>query len=387
MNRTMAFLIFFSIVLTIYGLINLYIYIRGLQAIPAGSVYKLWYQWGFWIVVSFYILGRVLEKVYMSIFTDVLVWAGSFWLAAMLYFFLLVFLYDILRMVNHIIPFFPTWLTADMAKTKSLLFLGSIGLVGLVVLAGFINARSPRIKTLDIVIDKPAQNMKKVHAVVMSDIHLGTIIGKKHFERIVNRVNDLKPDLILLPGDILDEDLQPVLRQNIGETLKQLKAPLGVFAIMGNHEHIGGAAAAYAYLQEHGLTILRDSIVKINGSFYLAGREDRDHARFGSAGRMTLEELLQGLNPDVPLILLDHQPYYLEEAANRGVDLQLSGHTHHGQLWPLNYITSAIFTISRGYGKIGPMHAYVSNGVGTWGPPVRIGNRPEIVSIQIQFGN
>ncbi len=383
----MAFLIFFSIVLTIYGLINFYIYIRGLQAIPAGSGFRSWYQWGFWIVVSFYILGRFLEKIYMSFLSDVLVWAGSFWLAAMLYFFLLVFFYDLLRMVNHFIPFFPAWLTADMSKTKAWLFIGSVSLTGLLVLSGFINARMPRVKTLDIVIDKQSQHMEKVHAVVMSDIHLGTIIGKKHFARIVKRVNALNPDIILLPGDILDEDLEPVLRQNIGETLKQLKAPLGVYAIMGNHEHIGGASAAFTYLQEHGLIILRDSVARINDSFYLAGREDRDHARFGGDGRMTLKELLQDLDPDIPLILLDHQPYYLEEAAKRGVDLQLSGHTHHGQLWPLNYITSAIFTISRGYGKIGNMHAYVSNGVGTWGPPVRIGNRPEIVSIQIHFGN
>jgi predicted MPP superfamily phosphohydrolase len=86
-----------------------------------------------------------------------------------------------------------------------------------------------------------------------------------------------------------------------------------------------------------------------------------------------------------PVILLDHQPYYLEKAASLGVDLQLSGHTHHGQLWPLHHITKAIFTISRGYGKIDGMHAYVSNGVGTWGPPVRVGNRPEIVSLKIHF--
>ena len=381
----MAFLIFFSIVLSIYGLVNYYIYIRGLQAIPAGSAIRPWYHWVFWVVAGSYVAGRFLEKIYMSVASDMLVWAGSFWLAAMLYFFLVLVVFDLLRMVNHFIPFFPAWVTADFVRTKTVLIGGSTLLVFSLVLGGFINARIPRIKHVDIHIEKPANGMEEIHAVVMSDIHLGTIIGRSHFERIVKRVNNLQPDIIWLPGDILDEDLEPVLRQNIGETLRQLRAPMGVFAIMGNHEHIGGSANAYKYLAGHGLTILRDSAVYINNAFYLVGREDRDMARFDGSKRKPLKELLSGVDISQPVILLDHQPYYLEEAAQLGIDLQLSGHTHHGQLWPLNFITRSIFTISRGYGKIGNMHVYVSNGVGTWGPPVRVGNRPEIVSLRIRF--
>jgi uncharacterized protein len=190
----------------------------------------------------------------------------------------------------------------------------------------------------------------------------------------------------LLAGDVLDEDLEPVLRQNIGETLKQLNAPLGVYAIMGNHEYIGGAEQAYNYLKSHGLIMIRDSVIKVMDSFYIVGREDRDKPRFSGKERKELADLTNGLDKNYPVILLDHQPYYLEKAAALGVDLQLSGHTHHGQLWPLNYVTSAIYTISSGYGFVDGMHAYVSNGVGTWGPPVRVGNRPEIVLLNITFG-
>jgi uncharacterized protein len=385
MHRTMAFLIFFTIVLSIYGLVNYYIYTRGLQAIPEGSIWRSWYQWGFWAIASFYISGRFLEKLYISYASDVLVWVGSFWLAAMFYFFLLVVALDILRMVNHFIPFFPDWVTGDLQTSKLFLLFGSIFLVTLLLTAGFINARTPHVKTVKIGIPKNAPGMSGLKAVVMSDIHLGTMIGNGFFERVVTRVNTISPDIILLPGDILDEDLEPVIRQNIGETLKQLSAPLGVYAIMGNHEHIGGASDAYEYLSKHGITILRDSVIKINDAFYLVGREDRDKARFGGTERVSLESLIEQTDNRFPVILLDHQPFYLEKAAELGVDLQLSGHTHHGQLWPLNYITGAIYTISRGYGMIGNMHAYVSSGLGTWGPPIRIGSRPEIVILQIQF--
>jgi uncharacterized protein len=385
MNRTMAFLIFFSIVIGIYFLANLYVYVRGLQAIPAGSLLRPLYQWGFWIIAAFFVAGRVLEKLHISLASDLLIWAGSIWLAALLYFFLLVLFLDILRGLNHFLPFFPEWVTANMEKTRVLALVGGVIVVGGLVAGGYINARNPRVNTLEVHIPKKAGDMREITAVVMSDIHLGTLVGNGFFDRLVSKVNRLNPDIILLPGDILDEDLEPILRQNMGKTLRQLQAPLGVFAIMGNHEHIGGSANAHAYLSDHGLTVLRDSVVKINEGFYLVGREDRDKPRFSGQERASLEHLLEQVDMRYPVILMDHQPFYLEDAAALGVDLQLSGHTHHGQLWPLHLITNAMYTISRGYGKIGNMHAYVSNGVGTWGPPVRIGNRPEIVRLVIRF--
>ncbi len=381
----MAFLIFFSVVITIYTLVNLYIYSRGIQALPAGSGLRAAFPWIFWGLVATYVAGRFLEKIYLSSMSDFLVWTGSFWLAAMLYFLVAVVLFDVLRLVNYLIPFFPQILTNSYEKTKLWLFYGTTGVVFIAVLAGFINARTPVVRTQTVHIAKSANGLKQLNAVLLSDIHLGTIIGNGHFEKIVDKVQALHPDIILLAGDVLDEDLEPVLRQNIGETLRRLNAPLGVFAVMGNHEYIGGAEPAYKYLTSHGLQIVRDSVVKINYSFYIIGREDRDKLRFAGQQRMSLEELVAKTDPTYPVILMDHQPYYPEKAADAGIDLQVSGHTHHGQLWPLNHVTSAIFAISRGYAKIGNTHFYVSNGVGTWGPPVRIGNRPEIVNLRITF--
>jgi uncharacterized protein len=384
--RRMAFLIFYTIVLTVYAVVNYYIYSRGIQALPQGTIIRSVFPWVFWLLVSTYVAGRFLERYYISVASDFLVWTGSFWLAAMLYFFLAVLLIDIIRLLNYILPFYPGFVTANLEKVKIFLFGSIVSIVIVTLIAGHINTLYPRIKNVDIHIAKEANGMNKLNAVLMSDIHLGTLIGNGHFERIVEKVKALDPDIILLAGDVLDEDLEPVLRQNIGETLKQLKAPLGVYAIMGNHEYIGGAEQAFNYLKSHGLTMIRDSVIKVNDSFYLVGREDRDKLRFSGRERKDLSELVNGLDHNYPVILLDHQPYYLEKAAALGVDLQLSGHTHHGQLWPLNYVTSAIYTISRGYGLVDGMHAYVSNGIGTWGPPVRVGNRPEIVQLNITFG-
>ena len=220
---------------------------------------------------------------------------------------------------------------------------------------------------------------------LVSDIHLGTLTPKKHIQKRINLINSLRPDIILLAGDILDEDLTPVIHLDLGSALKELKAPLGVYGITGNHEYIGGVEPAVNYLENHGITLLRDSVIKINNSFYLAGREDRDINRFSGDTRLPVEELLKDTPRDLPIILMDHQPYELGKSAAAGASLQVSGHTHHGQIWPLNYITRAVYEISRGYGNINGMHVYVSNGLGTWGPPVRIGTRPEIVFFQIRF--
>ncbi|MGB6648562.1 MAG: metallophosphoesterase, partial [Bacteroidota bacterium] len=181
------------------------------------------------------------------------------------------------------------------------------------------------------------------------------------------------------------EDLGPVIRGNLGESLRLLKARYGVLAVTGNHEYIGGAREACAYLEDHGVRVLRDSSVRLPNGVTIVGREDRSMEQFAGRRRTPLSALMAEVDTLSPVILMDHQPFGLEEAANAGVDLQLSGHTHHGQLWPFNFITRAVYEVSWGYVKKGNTHVYVSSGVGTWGPPVRTGNRPEIVSIRLEF--
>ncbi len=381
--KVINFIIFFSIVLVIYGSANYYIFIRGWQALPQGSRFKIPFLILFLFLALSYIIGRFLEKIYLSLLSDILVWIGSFWIALFFYFFLIVVLIDLARLINHWLPFFHL-ITDDYAKLKQMALITSIGIVLVTVLVGFINACAFRVNELNVRIPKKTA-MNSLQIVAVSDIHLGTIVGRQRFCKIVNQINSLHPDLILLVGDVVDEDLAPVIRENLGDALQHLRSKFGVYAITGNHEYIGGVESAVKYLEAHGVTVLRDSVVKVNNSLYLVGREDRSSRQFAGRQRKDLSELMRQVNPDLPVILLDHQPFKLNEAAENGFDLQLSGHTHHGQLWPLNFITAKVYEKSWGYLKKGSTHIYVSCGVGTWGPPVRLGNRPEIMKIVLKF--
>ena len=238
-----------------------------------------------------------------------------------------------------------------------------------------------RIKiSIELEIDKKNEVASELNIVVASDIHLGTIINRRWTKRIVEKINSLNADLVLLPGDIVDGDVEPVIKQNLGEVLRTIKSKYGIFGITGNHEYIGGVEPAVKYISEHGIRELRDERIDIAG-ITIIGREDRSAGK----NRLSIIELAKGIDPSKPLIIMDHQPFKLDEAVSIGADLQLSGHTHHGQLWPLNFITKMVYELSFGYKKKGNTHIYVSCGAGLWGPPVRLGSRPEIVQIKLKF--
>ncbi len=152
----------------------------------------------------------------------------------------------------------------------------------------------------------------------------------------------------MFPGDLVDEELKPVMEKNLGELFKSLNPKYGVFAVTGNHEYIGGVEPAVNYLSKFGITFLRDEAVKINQNFYVAGREDVSTVSFNGKKRKTISELLKGTELNLPVIMMDHQPIALNEVADNGVDLQISGHTHHGQMWPLQVITKRVFLLSWG---------------------------------------
>ena len=383
--RSVQFLIFFSIVILIYSLVNYYIYIRGMQALPQGMAFKNWYPWIFLFLSASYLIGRFTERLWISPVSTFFTFTGSFWLAFMVYFLMAVLVIDLTKVLIYFLPSKPLFLVNNYTDIKKYLFFTVVFGVGIVVLAGHINALTPRIKRIDFHIDKKAGIMKTLHIAAASDIHLGTLVGPRRTAKLVKMLNERNADVILLAGDIVDEDLAPVIKYDLGRSILKLKAPLGVYAITGNHEYIGGADAAVNYLEKHGITMLRDTVVKINESFYLAGRNDRDSKRFSSRERKGLDKILEGVNFSFPVILMDHQPFNLQQVADAGIDFQLSGHTHHGQLWPFNYITNAIYEVSWGYKQKGKSHFYVSSGYGGWGPPVRTGNRPEILDIYITF--
>ena len=381
--RNIVFIFFFSIILLIYAAVNYYILKRGLSVLPADSSFKIWLIALVIVAAAAFVAGRFLERVSVNWLTAALIWVGSFWLAIMVYLLLQLVLLDVLRLIDHFFGIFPLSFKTDHVKEITAVVIISITL--LVVAIGHLNTWFPVIRQLEYQVNKGGGKLKELNIAAISDVHLVKTIEKRHMRIIVDKINELKPDIILIPGDMIDEDIAPVLQTNVGDILLQLKAKYGVYAVTGNHEYIGGVVKAKQYLDEHNISVLSDTAELIDDSFYLVGREDITIKTFINKNRKPLKKILEGVDKTKPLILMDHQPFKLKQAEENGIDLQLSGHTHHGQLWPFNYITNAIFEVSWGYKKKGDTHYYVSSGVGGWGPPIRTVNRPEILSIKLLF--
>jgi len=374
-----------SVIFLIYGGLNYYIGLRGWQAlfsfVPclSSKVY-----WPFFLLLSFsYLVSRFSEKFLPTFLYEGLTLIGAYWLAFMWYFLLVITALDLLRVLDRWLRLIPVEIKRNLNP--------ALGLAVVVLVAGIVsygawNARHPQVKHYDLTIAKQAGPLKQIHVVMVSDIHLGTIVHNGNLTKMVNMVNDLKPDLILFAGDVFDENIESSNKQQVSDNFRKLSAPYGVFAVLGNHEYFGGnAEEAIKYLGEAGVKVLRDSSEKIAGSFYLIGRDDRSGARYNGGPRQELKTLMQGIDRAFPIILMDHQPSHLEEPVGQGVDLQLSGHTHAGQLFPIRLITRRIFEDDWGLLRKGDFQLIVSSGYGTWGPPVRLGNTPEVVDITIKF--
>lgn len=375
-------MIFFSIVMLIYTSVNYYIFTRGLLVFSANPTLKKWYSVIFWIVVGSFVAGMFLERMASSAISEWIYRIGAFWLAFMLHFLLVLILVDLVRAADYFFHFLPAFTPAGKLK----LSYAVIGLVTLVVIGGYINALTTNIKEIPVTIHKKVTGPTELKILMASDIHLGALIGEHQEKKLVRIINEQNPDLVLLCGDLVDGDIGPALRKNLGKHIQEIRTRLGVYAIPGNHEYIGGIQQTLPYLRSINIQILRDQVVTLADGIQLVGRDDRDSRRMGEqTGPHDLKELMKDLDPSKPVIVMNHQPYHLDEAVEAGVDLHLSGHTHNGQLWPFNYLTGAIFELSWGLKQKGNTVFYVSSGFGSWGPPVRTGNRPEVVVFKVRF--
>jgi uncharacterized protein len=375
-------LVFFSIVLTIYALVNIYLFSKGLNAISSLQNNKLVYALCFFLLAGLFIAAKILESRHSSVITDILNIIGGFWLAFMLYGFLFFLLSDIILLALRL----PGLLKGDsllLYKKWSFIITASASM--LLIAGGFINAIIPVTREYNITINKDAGPVKTLRIAAVSDIHLGSIIRKRSLRKMSEMIKDTKPDMILLLGDIVDGEIGPVLRGDLLQYFTWPASTDGLFAITGNHEFIGGGAKTIPYIESKGIRVLKDEMVVLPGGIQLIGRIDRDSHRFYRKERMPLAELMKNADTAKPVILLDHQPFHLDESQKSGVDLELSGHTHHGQMWPLNYVTSMIYELSHGYLKKGSSQFIVSSGYGLWGPRVRSGSRSEVLCINITF--
>ncbi len=380
----LRFLMFFGIFFFIYALIHYYIGVRGWQFVN-GCFSNPMLRWYWIIFVAFlsisYPLGRFLANMLPHDLGRIMIVFGSYWLAIMYYLMIMLLAIDVIRVLDRWTGILPTTITPVKVG------LSVIIVVTAIVIYGAWNANHPIIKDYEVTLNKKSGSLETLQVVMVSDIHLGWINGLKQMKLMTDMINDLSPDLVLLPGDIIDEGIDLSTEQKIPEVIRTLHPDLGTYAIMGNHEYISGnAEKVEAYLQKAGVTVLRDEWIKINDSIYLIGRDDQSSGYYRGSPRQELSAIMEGIEKDkLPILLLDHQPSNLQLSEQAGIDLQLSGHTHRGQIWPNNYITQAVFEKDWGYLRKGNLQLIVSCGFGTWGPPIRIGNRPEILNIRIKF--
>lgn len=377
--------LFFTIFLTVYTSLNYYIFIRGWQSLAAYPVLKPFYAILFFIIAYGYVLAKVFYKFLTPLLYDILLGVGAIWFAFFVYLILSLLAIDIIRLFNSWLIFLPEFLFKNYESTKFITAIVVIIFVGLIVFLGNLNKRNIEIRNLEITIPKGESKLDSLNIVMASDIHLSPIDGERLLVRIVDKMNSLNPDIILLAGDIVDDKAKVLDERGIGESFRKLKSKYGVYSINGNHEFINGVDSCVRFAEKFGIKFLRDGYELIDSSFYLIGREDSSMPQFTGKQRKSLEEIVKNIPANYPKILLDHTPFKLEQAQQNNIDLQLSGHTHHGQIWPANLITKMIYEISWGYKKKGNTHYYVSSGAGTWGPPVRTGSSSEIINIKVKF--
>ena len=290
---------------------------------------------------------------------------GTSSIIVLLYLFMTFLLLDIGRWV-HLVP--ATFLKNSWSGT-----LAVTAFMFIIFLYGNIHYHQKVRQPLTLTTGKTLSRKMKV--VMLSDLHLGYHNRRSEFAKWVDKINEEKADLILVAGDIIDKNIQPLEEQEMHQEFLRLNAP--VIACLGNHEYYGGESNALLFYKKADITLLRDSVTTV-GDLCIIGRDDRSNPK-----RKTLSELMKGVDRTKYLVVLDHQPIQLEEAEQNGIDFQLSGHTHHGQVWPISWITESIYECAFGEWQRGSTRYYVTSGIGIWGGKFRIGTRSEYVVAEI----
>ena len=262
-------------------------------------------------------------------------------------------------------------------RFKTARLLVSLAIPFLMVVLGAVNHRILRVREYRTEIPRRSAAAREMTVVFMSDLHLRDLVPDRLLDELTAKVNAQKPDLILLGGDLLEGDRRGEDTSRYERALHGMNSRFGTFAVTGNHEGYRGAGLG-GFIERSGIRLLQDETVVIDDALVLAGRRD---AR--SRSRKSVAELLKGARPDLPVLLLVHRPLEFDEARAAGVDVQFSGHTHHGQIFPLNLVTARQYDLSWGHLERGGAHLFVTSGVQGWGPPVRTVGYSEIVVIHL----
>ncbi|MGP1514612.1 MAG: metallophosphoesterase [Bacteroidales bacterium] len=338
-----------------------YVAIRIYYIVPLSSAFKLV---AVLLTVGILVLMIVsfavgLDKLPFMVATIVYEVTTS-WFFILLYLLMIFLLMDILR-ICHLIP-------KDLLLNSWMGTLIVINVIFIIFLYGNINYHS---KSRTVILIKTEKRLQKEYKIVMiSDLHLGYHNQRKELAKWIDKINKEKADLILIGGDVIDISTHPINLQRSFEEFGRLNAP--AYACLGNHEYISGRDKAEEFYRNAGIHLLIDSCTVFNNDILIVGRDDKSNEQ-----RKTLTQLLQKYNGTKYSFLIDHQPYNLEQAEQNNIDFQFSGHTHYGQVFPINLITDAIFEKAYGRHQRGKTNYYIFSGLGIWGGKFRIATKSE----------
>lgn len=342
---------------------NIFIFIQLYHTLtPFRKTVKITIGILYWIMALSFFLPFVL-KTGNTLLIKTATTIGGFWLIGTLYMSILL-LFGFL--MKRILSSFKHWFIISSAVTI------------IILTYGYFNYRSIHRQHIEIVTEKKLTRPLKI--VAISDIHLGHLTGKRHCKDIVETINNEQPDIILIAGDLIDSNIEPVKNAHMEDELQKLNASYGVYMAPGNHDHISGIENCSAFAKEANITLLIDSIINIGDQLQIIGRDD-----YSNPHRKNIKTLLNTVDTNLLTIVIDHQPQQLKQITELPIDLQISGHTHNGQIFPLNLLIKLIYEQGYGYRKWdGNSHIYVSSGISLWGAPIRIGTISEMVVFSIK---
>lgn len=359
-------------VLLIFLATNYYVALRLYQLIPDNSLIRIAFIAIFAICAGSLFLFFPLYKNLSLTVGALLYRIGTAWLIAFGYFLLLFIITDLLKVSNNIFHFMDKSLVYSLTHHNYTSFFSVIGVVVILLFIGNINYHKKRRVHFEIETSKLTTNKDRLRILGISDLHLGYTIGAKELTKWVQIINDENPDIVVIGGDLIDNNAKIIFEMGLDRILRNIHAPLGVYACLGNHEYISGKTESIRFHEASNISVLKDTIYNVSENITLIGRDD-----LSNKNRKTLNAIINGVDKNQFKLLLDHQPSNLEEAEKEKIDLQFSGHTHNGQVFPFSLIAESMFENPHGMIRKGLTWVYVSSGLGIWGGKFRIGTQSE----------
>lgn len=373
--------LFLLVFLLIYGAAHSWFALRLLQAFPVLQTWWLFPVGWCLLMVAAPLLSRVLEREGQTFAASLAAYIGYCWMGVLFLFLSLSLLLELLRLLHWSAHFFARLPNIVLLAPRPG-FLCCFGLALLISCYGWFEAANLKVERHTIITSKLPKGAARVRVVQVSDLHIGLIVGSRQVQQLVATVKSLKPDLLVATGDIVDGHISHV--DGVSQMLRELQPPLGMVAVMGNHEYYAGLGSSRRFLELSGFQVLQDQAALVGEHLALVGVDDPAGKRFGKNG-ISDEAALWGHIPhDRFILLLKHRPVVDPKSVGR-FDLQLSGHVHKGQIFPFNLLTWLNFPVRAGMNQLaGASRLYVSRGTGTWGPPIRFLAPPELTVIDLE---